>query len=116
MDGSELGSITVEELEEFVSSDGEPLSNQDLTELQSNPVANEEEPEEDPVLTSSGIQEALSKIYSGLNMLESMDRDVDRISSVRQALRNSVACYEEILMDRKQKPTQKTLDCYFTKK
>lgn len=83
MGGSELGSITVEELEEFVASDGEPLSNQDLIELQNKPLENEEEHVEDPVLSSSGVQEALSKIYSGLNMLESMDRNVDRVSSVK---------------------------------
>lgn len=116
MEGSELGSIAVEELEEFVATDNAPLSDEELMSMQNTSQINEEEPSEERKLSSSVIQEALSKIYSGLEMLESSDSDVNRVLYLRQSIENGVACYEKVLLERKKNSTQKTLDKYFSKK
>lgn len=115
MEGSELGSIPMEELEEFVATDSAPLSNEELLAMQNTSQINEEEPSEERKLSSKSIQEALSKIYSGLEILESSDSDVNRVLHLRQSIENGVATYEKILIDRKKNATQKTLDQYFSK-
>ncbi|GBP47249.1 hypothetical protein EVAR_20254_1 [Eumeta japonica] len=64
IEGSELEDVTVEDLAELVATHNDPHSNEDLIELQNNPIYDEKEQVEEKVLSSGGIQNALSKIYS----------------------------------------------------
>lgn len=116
IEGSELEDVAVEDLVELVATHDDPLSNEDLIELQNNPIYDEEEQVEEKVLSSGGIQNALSKIYSGLDILQSIDNNDDRVLTVCQTIKNSVGCYIRILQERKQNATQKTIDVFFRKK
>lgn len=116
IEGSELEDVAVEDLVELVATHDDPLSNEDLIELQNNPIYDEEEQVEEKVLSSGGIQNALSKIYSGLDILQSIDNNDDRVLTVCQTIKNSVGCYERILQERKKNANQKTIDVFFRKK
>ncbi|KAK9886145.1 hypothetical protein WA026_014932 [Henosepilachna vigintioctopunctata] len=80
--GSELEDVAVQDLVELVATHDDPLSNEDLIELQNNPIYDEEEQVEEKVSCSGGIQNALSKIYSDLDILQSIDNNDDRALTV----------------------------------
>ncbi|KAK9880567.1 hypothetical protein WA026_011806 [Henosepilachna vigintioctopunctata] len=63
IEGSELEDVAVEDHVELVTTHDDLLSNEDLNELQNNPIHDEEEKVEEKVLSSGGIQNALLKIY-----------------------------------------------------
>lgn len=116
IEGSELEDVAIEDLVELAATHDDPLSNKDVIELQNNPIYDEEEQVEEKVLSSGGIQNALSKIYSGLDILQSIDNNDDRVLTVCQTIKNSVGCYERISQERKQNATQKIIDVFFRKK
>ncbi|GBP94206.1 Tigger transposable element-derived protein 1 [Eumeta japonica] len=115
IEGPDLEDVAVD-LVELVATHDDPLSNEDLIELQNNPIYDEKEQVEEKVLSSGGIQNALSKIYSGLDILQSIDNNRDHFLTVCQTIKNSVGCYEHILQERKKNATQKKIDVFFRKK
>lgn len=81
IEGSELEDVTVEDLVELVATHDDPISNEDMIELQNNPIYDEEEQEEEKVVSSGEKQNALSKIDSGLDISQSIDNNDDRVSN-----------------------------------
>ncbi|KAK9883922.1 hypothetical protein WA026_004862 [Henosepilachna vigintioctopunctata] len=76
IEGSEFEDVAVEDLVELVATHDDPPSIEDLIDLH-NPIKDEEEQAEEKVLSSGGIQNTLSKIYSGLDILQSIYNNDD---------------------------------------
>ena len=91
------------------------LDRQDLEELQHDELEEEHEDILTPQrgLTAQGIKKAFDKIYEGLGYFLENDSFPDRARNVERNVRDSLACYREILRVKESKKKQSTLDSFF---
>ena len=103
---------------ELIESDAQPLTNEELLDLQSQDEAEKEEivPEETPrILSTEILQEGLMLIQTGLNLIEQNEVDWERIANVKKVVNDGIDCYQQLLNERKQKASQPTLHTFFKK-
>ncbi|MEE6472512.1 hypothetical protein FKM82_009634 [Ascaphus truei] len=113
--------VEAEDVAELLASHSEPLSNEDLLEL-------EEEREEDDVqdevetieqpegLSSKILFETFRHLDSAMAFFEKHDRDFERSSKVNAIISGGYACYKEIYREKKRATLQTSLDTYFPKR
>ncbi|KAK9876945.1 hypothetical protein WA026_015979 [Henosepilachna vigintioctopunctata] len=116
IEGSELEDVAIEDLVELVATHDDPLSNEDLIELQNNPIYDEGEQVEEKVSSSREIQNAFSKIYSGLDILHSIDNNDDLVLTVCQTIKTVLGVMNVFYKNLKKNATQKTIDVFFREK
>ena len=122
---NQLGFDEVDEddVQELLASHETPLTNeelleldrQDLEELQHDELEEEHEDILTPQrgLTAQGIKKAFDKIYEGLGYFLENDSFPDRARNAERNVKDSLACYREILRVKESKKKQSTLDSFF---
>ncbi|XP_021928118.1 tigger transposable element-derived protein 1-like [Zootermopsis nevadensis] len=115
--------VDPEDVAELLRSHDQPLSDEDLLlleeqrrifqEEESHPDDNSDVPRE---MTTKELQEYINHIEIGIAGYERIDPNFDRSSKVNATLINGIACYKEILRERKRySMSQSSLLSYFKK-
>ncbi|XP_061444367.1 tigger transposable element-derived protein 1-like [Rhineura floridana] len=113
--------VQPEDVAELLASHTEPLSNEDLLELEEEreeeDVWDEVETTEQPEgLTSKILLEAFRHLDTAMALFEKHDRDFERSSKVNAIISGGYACYKEIYREKKRATVQTSLDTYFLKR
>ncbi|XP_053555715.1 tigger transposable element-derived protein 1-like [Bombina bombina] len=112
--------VEPEDVAELLASNTEPLSNEDLLELE------EEREEEEDVqkgvetieqpegLTSKILFQAFRHLDSAMALFEKHDRDFERSSTVNGNISGAYSCYKEIYREKKRATLQTSIETYFS--
>ncbi|XP_066566163.1 protein UXT isoform X1 [Amia ocellicauda] len=99
--------VTAEDVLELLSSHDRELTPEDLAEICNQSSLEEaEELESEPretrrTMTVSKLSEGLGLIEAGIRVLEDIDSNEQRAAATRQGIKRMLACYEEILREKK---------------
>ncbi|XP_053551170.1 tigger transposable element-derived protein 1-like [Bombina bombina] len=113
--------VEPEDVAELLASHTEPLSNEDLLELEEereeeedvqNGVENIEQPEG---LTSKILFQAFRHLDSAMALFEKHDRDFERSFTVNGNISGAYSCYKEIYREKKKATLQTSIETYFSK-
>ncbi|KAK9501289.1 hypothetical protein O3M35_012030 [Rhynocoris fuscipes] len=104
---------------DLLAADREPLSYEELIQLQAEPAIDEDT---EPVvskqltskqLTSKIMSSAFSYFEQGINILVENDPDVERSANVSRGINSDISCYKSLKEEIDKKARQRTLDNFF---
>ena len=119
----QLGDVDEEDIKELLEGhdDGE-LSNEDLLELEQHRLQEEaaRENESRPPtpqrdLTVKLLKDFLAEINGSIQKIVENDPNMDRSNNMQRRVMSAVACYEELLRDKRQRIVQPTLHSFFSR-
>lgn len=103
--------VNYDDVQELLDSHNQELTIDELLEMRENEQdieqnnsLNPDEPENQ--MTIANLTESLRSIENGLQILESIDDNEQRISKTKQEIKKLLACYEEILNEKKKNLTR----------
>lgn len=105
--------VDSDDVQELLDSHNQELTIDELIKMREQEEDIENLDSLDPVqledqMTVGNLTEALSSIEKGLTILESIDSNEERISVTKQGIKKLLACYEEILREKKKSLTRQT--------
>lgn len=99
---------------DLLAADREPLSYEELIQLQAEPAIDEDtEPVVSKQLTSKIMSSAFSYFEQGINILLENDPDVKRSANVSRGINSAISCYKSLKEEIDKKARQTTLDNFF---
>ncbi|CAH0719439.1 unnamed protein product, partial [Brenthis ino] len=103
--------VDVDDVQELLDSHNQELTIDELIEMREHDQDIEQTDSLDPVesenqMTISNLTEGLSTIEKGLQILEKIDSNEERVSTTKREIKKLLACYEEILREKKKNLTR----------
>ncbi|KAK9505082.1 hypothetical protein O3M35_009224 [Rhynocoris fuscipes] len=99
---------------DLLAADREPLSYEELIQLQAEPAIDEDtEPVVSKQLTSKIMSSAFSYFEQGINILLENDPDVERSANVSRGINSAISSYKSLKEEIDKKARQTTLDNFF---
>ncbi|XP_049276770.1 tigger transposable element-derived protein 1-like [Anopheles funestus] len=112
--------VDIPEMEHFIHSAGEPLSNEELIKMQTLEILEEyiDEDDDDAVeeekkkFTVKGLTDVFSHLEIALAQIEAMDEDEERYLTISSRIREEMAVYTKILKEKKNATKQLSMDSF----
>jgi hypothetical protein len=114
--------VEAEDVRELLESHDQPLSDEGILAMEEQrKLLNEQEamPEDTAQpkeMTTKELEIGIAKIDDAIAYWERVDPNFDRSSKVNSGLEHQIACYRELLRERKKTSMRQTSLCYFFKK
>lgn len=106
--------VEAEDVRELLESHDQPLTDEDLLQIdEQRRLFNEEESRTEDTaqpreLTTKELEEGIAKVEDAIAFWERVDPNFERSSKVNRGLENQIACYKELLRERKKTSRRQT--------
>ncbi|XP_066467614.1 tigger transposable element-derived protein 1 [Tiliqua scincoides] len=106
--------VETEDVRELLKSHDQPLTDEDLLQIdEQRRLFNEEESQAEDMaqpreLTTKELEEGIAKVEDAIAFWEKVDPNFERSSKVNRGLENQIACYKELLRERKKTSMRQT--------
>ena len=109
--------VEADDVTELLASHGEELTAEDLIELESQMIEEEEDiPTPEPKkFTAKGLAKGFAMIEEGLAVFEGLDPNMERFTWVSRGVMDTLRCYKEIWEEKRKLSFQTSLSQYFKK-